>query len=279
MREYTYQWIPAEYTEDGKEPILKVTKSSFGSFQWCPRKYSFSYIDRLRQDQTEAMRKGTIVHNAREDFFNEFDVKKAENMSHRELVNYCVALHPIDEYAEMYETMSIFEANRFMDMKNNGMTLENFIPAANEVTLDAEIEVSGYKIHLQGIIDRMFFEDGNYIPFELKTGLWKDYKTTSMRKEMAFYKLLYENCPDEILIEKGLEPNLSMSHWGWYYPASNYVLVEPVKKRSETAVIKGIQDLIEAYENSVFPTKYFYKTCASCSFFNICEAANQESWV
>ena len=279
MREYTYQWIPAEYTEDGKEPILKVTKSSFGSFQWCPRKYSFSYIDRLRQDQTEAMRKGTIVHNAREDFFNEFDVKKAEDMSHRELVNYCVGLHPIDEYAEMYETMSIFEANRFIDMKNNGMALENFIPAANEVILDAEIEVSGYKIHLQGIIDRMFFEDGNYIPFELKTGLWKDYKTTSMRKEMAFYKLLYENCPDEILIEKGLEPNLSMSHWGWYYPASNYVLVEPVKKRSETAVIKGIQDLIEAYENGVFPTKYFYKTCSFCSFFNICEVANQESWV
>tara|TARA_R100001591_G_C4347354_1_gene182277 strand:+ start:1061 stop:1900 length:840 start_codon:yes stop_codon:yes gene_type:complete len=279
MREYTYQWVPAEYTEDGKEPILKVTKSSFGSFQWCPRKYTFSYIDRLRQDQTEAMRKGTIVHNAREDFFNEFDVKKAENMSQRELVDYCVSLHPIDEFTEMYETMSIFEANRFMDMKNNEMPLDNFVPAANEVTLDAEIDVSGYKIHLQGIIDRMFFEDGNYIPFELKTGLWKDYKTTSMRKEMAFYKLLYENCPDEILIEKGLEPNLSMSHWGWYYPASNYVLVEPVKKRSETAVIKGIQDLINAYETGIFPTKYFYKTCASCSFFNICEAANQESWV
>ena len=279
MREYTYQWVPAEYTEDGKEPILKVTKSSFGSFQWCPRKYTFSYIDRLRQDQTEAMRKGTIVHNAREDFFNEFDVKKAENMSQRELVDYCVSLHPIDEFTEMYETMSIFEANRFMDMKNNEMPLENFVPAANEVTLDAEIEVSGYKIHLQGIIDRMFFEDGNYIPCELKTGLWKDYKTTSMRKEMAFYNLLYENCPDEIFIEKGLEPNLSMSHWGWYYPASNYVLVEPVKKRSETAVIKGIQDLINAYETGIFPTKYFYKTCANCSFFNICEAANQESWV
>lgn len=279
MREYTYQWVPAEYTENGKEPILKVTKSSFGSFQWCPRKYTFSYIDRLRQDQTEAMRKGTIVHNAREDFFNEFDVKKAENMSQRELVDYCVSLHPIDEFTEMYETMSIFEANRFMDMKNNEMPLENFVPAANEVTLDAEIDVSGYKIHLQGIIDRMFLEDGNYIPFELKTGLWKDYKTTSMRKEMAFYKLLYENCPDEILIEKGLEPNLSMTHWGWYYPASNYVLVEPVKKRSETAVIKGIQDLINAYETGIFPTKYFYKTCANCSFFNICEAANQESWV
>lgn len=278
MREFTYQWVPKEYTNDGNEPILKITKSSFGSYQWCPKKYEFSYIERLRQDQTEAMRKGTIVHNAREDFFNVFDIKKAENLSHNELVNYCVSLYPIDDYTEMYETMSIFEANRFMQAKEEATT-DEFLPAANEVLLDAEIEVSGYKIHLQGIIDRMFIENGAYIPMELKTGPWKDYKTTMMRKEMAFYKLLYENCPDKILIKEGLQPNLPMSHWGWYYPASNYILVEPVKTRSETAVIKGIEKLIEAYEQGLFPAKYFYKTCASCSFFNICDAANTESWL
>ena len=278
MREFTYQWVPEEYTENGEEPILKITKSSFGSFNWCPKKYEFSYVERLRQDQTEAMRKGTIVHNAREDFFNVFDIKKAENLSHNELVNYCVSLHPIDEYTEVYETMSIFEANRFVKAREEKTTTD-FLPAANEVLLDAEIEVSGYKLHLQGIIDRMFIEDGAYIPMELKTGLWKDYKTTMMRKEMAFYKLLYENCPDEILIEKGLQPNLPMNHWAWYYPESNYILVEPVKKRSETAVIKGIEKLIEAYKQGLFPTKYFYKTCAFCSFFNICDAANTESWL
>ena len=53
------------------------------------------------------MVKGTIIHNAREDFFNAFDIKKAENLSHAELVNYCMSLHPIDDYTEMYEAMSI----------------------------------------------------------------------------------------------------------------------------------------------------------------------------
>ena len=91
MREYTYQW-----NVEDDEPTLKITKSSFGSFQWCPRKYEFSYIERLPQDTTEAMIKGTAVHNSREDFFDVFDVKKAENMSNDELVDYNMGLHPID---------------------------------------------------------------------------------------------------------------------------------------------------------------------------------------
>ena len=113
---------------------------------------------------------------------------------------------------------------------------------------------------------------------ELKTGGWKDWKTTMMRKEMAFYKILFENTPDEKLREWGLDPEIPISHWGWYYPAANYIYVEEVKKGSITAVKKGIAQLIHSYETGIFPTKYFAKTCSNCSFFGICDAANTESW-
>jgi len=288
MREYTYQFQPENY-DDPDAPILKITKSSFGSYNWCPKKYEFNYIDKLPQDQTEAMVKGTIIHNAREEFFNTFDIKKAENLSHAELVNYCMSLHPIDDYTEMYEAMSIFEANRFLEAKSESM-MEDFIPVVNEVMLDAEITIEAdgnekfplsrdYVVHLQGIIDRMFHEDGGYIPMELKTGAWKDYKTTMMRKEMAFYQLLFENCPEETLRENGLDRNIPITHWGWYYPASNYIHLEPKKKGSYTSVIKGMSQLLHSYENGIFPTKYFAKTCAGCSYYGICDAANEESWL
>ena len=42
MREFTYEWYPDKY-DDEDEPILKITKSSFGTFNWCPKKYEFSY--------------------------------------------------------------------------------------------------------------------------------------------------------------------------------------------------------------------------------------------
>ena len=287
MSEYTYQWQPENYGQEG-EPILKISKSSLGSYQWCPKRYEFQYVEKRPIETTEVMIKGSIIHNAREAFFNAFDVKKAENLSHEELVNYCLSLHPIDDYTEMYEAMSIFEANRFKESLAEGTT-ENFVPVVNEAMLDARITIRSdenpkyelsqdYNVHLQGIIDRMFREGDRYIPMELKTGGWKDWKKTMMRKEMAFYKILFENTPNAELEEMGLDPEIPISHWGWYYPAANYIYVEDAKKSSMTAVKKGIAEMIHSYETGIFPTKYFAKTCSNCSFFGICDAANTESW-
>ena len=287
MNDYTYQWKPENYGQEG-EPILKISKSSLGSYQWCPKRYEFQYVEKRPIETTEVMIKGSIIHNAREAFFNAFDVKKAENLSHEELVNYCLSLHPIDDYTEMYEAMSIFEANRFKESLAEGTT-ENFVPVVNEAMLDARITIRSdenpkyelsqdYTVHLQGIIDRMFREGDRYIPMELKTGGWKDWKKTMMRKEMAFYKILFENTPNAELEEMGLDPEIPISHWGWYYPAANYIYVEDAKKSSMTAVKKGIAEMIHSYETGIFPTKYFAKTCSNCSFFGICDAANTESW-
>ena len=288
MREFTYKWYPDKY-DDEDEPILKITKSSFGTFNWCPKKYEFSYPLRLPQATTEAMIKGTAVHDSREDFFNAFDINKAENMSYDELVTYNMGLHPIDDYTEMYRTISIFEAERFIEAREEDK-LYDYLPVINEVMMDAEITIPhainpkcilerDYKVHLQGIIDRMFIQDGNYIPLELKTGPWKDYKLTMMRKELAFYKILVENAPQETILEAGLDPNIPITNWGWYYPQSNYLQVEKVKKQSINAVYNGIAKLIKAYELQQFHAKYYYNTCQHCSFMSICPAAQEGEWL
>ncbi len=80
-----------------------------------------------------------------------------------------------------------------------------------------------------------------------------------MRKEMAFYKILFENTPDEELREIGVDPEIPISHWGWYYPAANYVYVEDAKKSSMTDVRKGIAAMIHSYETGIFPTNDFAK--------------------
>ena len=58
----------------------------------------------------------------------------------------------------------------------------------------------------------MVIQDGKYIPIELKTGPWKDYKLTSMRKEMAFYKLLVENASDLSLAGAGNERDIPITN-------------------------------------------------------------------
>jgi len=282
MREYTYKWKPEEYTEDGIDPILKITKSSFNCYQWCPTKYEFQYRQRLPIDVTEPMLKGTVVHNVRQDFFDAYDIKKAENLSHSELITYHMGLHPIDEHGDIYMNMATFEANRFLEAKAND-NLDSFLPVINEVMLDAEITIAHDTnpkcIHLQGIIDRMFLDDGKYIPIELKTGLWKDWRTTSMRKELAFYKLLVDNASQESLDSAGIDGDIPLSHWGWYYPVSNYIQVEPVKKQSMNALIRGITLMIKSYEDNEFTAKYYFKTCQTCSFYSLCEVAQEAQWL
>lgn len=292
MKEYTYQWIPENYS-DPTEPILKITKSSLGSFDWCPKKYDFSYQQRLPQDQTEAMRKGTIMHNAREDFFNEFDIVKAETMNSEELLDYCSSLFPVDDYFEEYQTIAVFESQRFMDALKEGKT-DEFLPVCNEGMFDCEITIAAdtnpkyplrrdYVVHLQGIIDRVFKEGNGYIPMEFKTGPWKDYKATGMRKEMAFYKILIENSSEAVLRNAGLEPNVPVTHWSWYYPISNYIFCEEAtnayRKNNVKKVMQNIAKLIHAYEQKLFETKFYYKTCAHCSFFGLCDAAEENTWL
>ena len=268
MREFTYKWQPENY-DDPSKPILKITKSSLGSFDWCPKKYEFSYRQRLPQDQTEAMLKGTILHNHREDFFNIFDLKKAEKMNNSEVLEYCTSLMPVDDYYDISLTVASLEAQRYIEARTENK-IEEFLPVCNEGKFDAEITIPAninpkfplqrdYVIHIQGIIDRIFKENG---------GL-----------EMAFYELLLLNAPDEVMIKNGLDPNDKVTHWGWYYPAANYIYAEPRKTRSMTSVMNNIAKLIHHYERNTFPAKFFYKTCAHCSFFGICDEAQEDTWV
>ena len=288
MKEYTYDFQPENYNDPSK-PILKISKSSMMSYLWCPMKYKFNYIDKLPQDQTEAMRKGTVLHNHREEFFNVFDIKKAEQLNNSEVLEYCTSLMPIDDYFDISLTVAAFEAQRFIEARSEDK-MEEYLPILNEGMFDCEITIKAdtnskyplsrdYVVHLQGIIDRIFIENGGLIPFEYKTGAWKDSKQSDMRKEMAFYQIMIENAPEEVLAKHGLNKDMQVTHWGWYYPASNYVYAEEIKKVSKTSVLKSIAKIIWAYENE-FEASFFHKTCSQyCSYYGICPAAQDNTWL
>ena len=284
MTEYTYQWNP-EWEDDPSMPQLKISKSSLNTFEFCRKQYEFSYIEGRKSEPNAAMARGSAVHNSYEVFYNNFELKKAEDLDSNNLYDYCMGLFPIDEHNEIYQTMAAFETERFNSAKIS-KSLDDYLPVGNEVMCNAKLEIKkgqhrlgrqeftlqrDYTVHLQGIIDRVFREGDGFIPVELKTGAWKNpaQKRTSMRKEMAFYKVLMDADPD-----CNMDP---VTHWAWYYPDSNYFEVEPVKSRHVNDVPKRIAKLIHAYEQEIFPAEYFYKKCQYCAFTGICNEA-MEMW-
>jgi CRISPR/Cas system-associated exonuclease Cas4 (RecB family) len=285
IMEYTYQWNP-EWEGQQNTPQLKVTKSSLNTFEFCIKQYEFSYIERRKSEPNMAMIKGTIVHNSYEDFYNQFEIKKAEELDENNVYEYCMGLFPIDDYGDIYQTMAAFETERFMQAKNdNG--LDTFLPVGNEIQCNAKLLIPqdagmkgrgkkfmlqrDYTVHLQGIIDRVFQEGDSIIPVELKTGAWKDKKQSHMRNEMAFYKVLMDSDPDCELGE--------VTHWAWYFPDSNYFQLEEVKKANVNNIVKRIAKIIHAYEQGIFPASYHYAKCQYCSYTALCDSAQQnELW-
>ena len=283
--EYTYKW------EEDCGKLLKITKSSLGTFGFCPASYKYSYLEDIRQATSPAMIKGTIIHNAQEEFWKMVDVDKAREIAGRPgnyntmvLQKHFRGLYPEapeEDYEDIYRAMTAYNTERFIECIEEE-SVDNFVPVGNEIMLNARYTTEdGQVVHLQGIIDRIFYEDGGYIPMELKTGAWKDSKKTMMRKEMAFYKLLFEHATDEDIIAAGLDPNIPFTHWGWYYPASNYVWVEKVSNRSEQAMQRSMNKLLEAYQQQEFNFEYYYKKCIHCGHYDHCEAAaggSQYEW-
>tara|TARA_R110000737_G_C14611331_1_gene491046 strand:- start:560 stop:1465 length:906 start_codon:yes stop_codon:yes gene_type:complete len=270
---YTYKWEP----KTAGAPILKITKSSIGGYGFCKLNYKYGYIDSLKQKVSPAMIKGTIVHDAQEEFWKIMKIDDASKLVSEpaKLQKHFRSLYPEtdkEDIEDLYRSMSAYNTERFIE-SHEEETLDEFIPPGNEITLHARYTTdSGIEVHMMGIIDRLFLENGGYIPMELKTGLWKDSAKTRMRKEMAFYKMLFENADPDDVRAIGLDPDIPFTHWGWYFPASNYVYVEKVLKTSETAVKRSFDKLIESYLEEQFPASFFYKKCIHCGYYDICEA-------
>lgn len=278
---FTYKW---DMSEDG--PILKITKSSLGSFQFCPLNYKYGYLEEISQKTSPAMIKGTIIHDAQEEFWKMVNIEEAmeykdDIMKLQKHFRSIYPESPAEDYEDIYRAMTAYNTERFLECIEED-TLDNFIPVGNEVKLNATYTTeNGVEVHLQGIIDRIYYEDGGYIPMELKTGAWKDTRKTSMRKEMSFYKLLFENATPEDIREAGLDPEIPITHWGWYYPASNYVYAEKVSSRSETAMLNSMDKLINSYLENEFAAAYYYKKCIHCGHYDHCDAADggtQNEW-
>lgn len=272
---FTYQWNPL----DENSPMLKITKSSLGSYGFCRASYVMGYdpfgVGKIRGPATEAMLRGTEVHNAQEEFWKSVDTE--EMMNHiddpNRLVKSFMKLYPETEdetTLSLYKGMASWSAERFIDCVKDG-TVEFFKPIGNEIRLNALINLNGIPAHLQGIIDRLFIHEGVYVPLELKTGVWKDSKATHMRKEMAFYKMLYDNATDEDKIAVGLDPSIEFGYWGWFFPASNYIFIEPTKARTEQSVTNAMLKLVDSYMIKEFPYDDFYKKCRKCGLYSVCE--------
>ena len=254
--ESTYQYHPGM----PENVILRMSKSSVGDYGFCQQQYFIKRVLGVKEPETEAMIRGSNVHDATEDFYNNLTIEDAvalKKHGYERVLKHFRTFIPdsspkrgVFELGEQEHLDKLFvaEAKRFM-VSNP----EYFKPVGNEITLNAVVEIDGQKVHLTGIIDRMFMdEDGAIHLHELKTGVFKDKKSKweSMRKEMAFYVYLLTICDHPKL--KGV----NTSYWGWdhtgglldEYDDRVFRVIETIKSPEIALMKKDISDLIKSHQ-------------------------------
>lgn len=285
----SYAWTP-EMGEDGI--VIRISKSTAGSIGWCVQQMWLEQNYPRPQELVKHLVVGDDVHNGLDLFY-----QSIQRGGRDKLIQ-----HMIDEGADMtdylkkhiptektivknrraenkdfpfYHDDYYYNMNWLMEYENARMRLSKTpLPLANEVRLEVrrDMDIEGYgtiPVQFVGIIDRVFeATDGGLLLFELKTGKWKDAKTTEMRKEMAYYKFLIDNADPDYLKERGI--NRPVTHWGWRYSAADYWHSEKVKTISERSMMKRVKDLIVMYLDNHFPpTKDDFK-CSYCSMIELC---------
>ena len=278
----TYAWQP-----ENKDKILRVTKSSLGTFGFCNKQYFFQNILKLPTDEKDHHVRGNNVHDFTEFFFEamyeQFDnvmeaIKNGEEEKARDIMHSVIPKPPAP-----YEFGEPEQINTWVNWQFNRLLAcdgENWFPAGNEAEVHATrtVDVDGelVPIHMRGFIDRIF-EDGNggFALMELKTGKWKTRKSADMRAEMQFYKMMLEHSPHGEF--------LPITHWGWEFPGGNinqgdgtHWDYEPITtrgaKNAPARIEQRLKKLVKAHLDKDFPAQRNEFKCAWCDFLDICPA-------
>lgn len=226
---------------------LRISKSNFMTFDFCKYLYKKEVIDGIRSPPTPVMELGTDLHKYYENII----------MSVDQTLDYGTEENPrFDEDA----LNIITNINQFEDDRKEIIDPLLYPPVICEEKFTKIITIDDVEITMVGKPDAVFREDdGTLNIMELKTGNWKDYKKSKIRKELVFYAMLLE---DQV---EGEITNIS-----WFYPKANYFDTEPIKKRTKTAVMKQFDRMIESYKLDDWFAPYHENKCANCQFLKEC---------
>lgn len=262
----TYAWNPNE----DADKKLRVTKSSQGTFNWCPEQYYLEKFKGLSGEEQDHHIRGLNVHDMMEYFWANFSKEDEErvlglidvknNIEEAREIFFLTAPQPPEPYEygedEQINQWLNWQFYRLQVTKGKGwrpVGVEANIHATRFVDVDGE----AIPIHMNGFIDSLFdTTEGGYALMELKTGKYKKRsKEGSMRKEMAFYRMMLEHSKHHEF--------LPITHWGWEFPGGGInggegatIFYEDVKLKGSYAmksVENDLKKLVKAHIDMEFP--------------------------
>ena len=182
--------------------IIKLSASSVKTYEQCPKKYYYSYIDKQPKQDWEHLLLGNCAHRTLEIFHNiyrDIGTSKHKTLSEIMKVSFSAARKEFKLKEETINECFSLLSDYLVSVRKNGM------PVVIGIEQDFEIKLSNSVI-VRGFIDRIDLLDDNtyhivdykttknvkYLePLQLKVyGLWLEKEFPEINKFKASYSLL-----------------------------------------------------------------------------------------
>jgi ATP-dependent helicase/DNAse subunit B len=155
-----------------KEQLKKLSASRLQSYMDCPRKYYFSYVDKIdhRPEQRLSLGQdemGTIEHDIIKKYFESLDAQISQPIDENKIKNICE--NEIDSYLShsqidlSFKTRQVHYFEILNSAKNAIAFLNNFIFEEKAYDIKFEVPLGENRLNLVGFIDCIVYLPGDYI--------------------------------------------------------------------------------------------------------------------
>jgi hypothetical protein len=241
---------------------MYLSKSSMNSYQMCPKKFEFGYVQKIKTETSPQAQRGIDVHRFCNEFYDNIafiDDSYIVNPDFKEnFLSKCSI-----EACEQIENFLQFEQRRWEICKS----LEPSNPKKYFIPLLRESKLVSDKLEQVTILDRMDLRtDGNYTIVEIKTEKFnpKGWKQTEFRRELMFEKITAETSPE---FQKNF--NGDIVDFVVYFPRSNDVFTENFNSRTASALSRCLEKMRENIKVGTYECNVDYH-CRFCWFSNKC---------
>lgn len=177
----TLKIVDNKETEAHNIELIKLSASSMKTYDQCPRKYYFSYIERLPQQEHDHFDLGNLCHRALEIFHETYIEEGLKKGSLNKLMSFAFSnAKKEEEFKEIKANIADEAKQLLLDYLKN--VIENSMPLVKGVEIPFNFKIND-NILIRGFIDRLDI---------LKDGTFRiiDYKTTKNVKYLEPFQLL-----------------------------------------------------------------------------------------
>ena len=238
-------------------------------YQDCPKKYYYTYIEKIPTTINDKVFLGIIFHSAVEYYFNE-KIKRTEPEKDR-VVEFFTG-----EFDKLQKEQEILWDGSPNETRKRGIAfvkyfLREVVPSIDPLMVEKELwaDLPEIGVKLKGVID-LVEKDFSITDFKTTTAKWSKTRVKNSYLQMVIYRYLFEQSFGDVISQLKFKII--------YSKTSSHIKHQEVAIKAKDVDYNKMFDIIKYVVENI-SQGVFYKnenfTCSFCEYKNLCRSSSE----